>query len=208
RRADAALAFHALFDRRRGALGDAPGLGGDAPWRQLAGSEAPTPRPRLRCGRHHPARSRPFHLAPRPLALNDLLAALGNFDTQLYLAIAEQRNPVTSVIAVALTYLNWNGFFWWILAFLLLRSRGLNRRGFAATGTVVLAMLDAWWFTEILKLIVRRPRPFDALANAPGLLPAPETVIAHPSSFSFPSGDASLSMGAAVAFAYVSPRYR
>jgi len=140
--------------------------------------------------------------------LNDLLAALGNFDTQLYLAIAAQRNLVTSVIAVALTYLNWNGFFWWILAFLLLRSRGLNRRGVAATGTVVLAMLAAWGFTEILKLIVRRPRPFDALANAPGLLPAPETVIAHPSSFSFPSGDAALAMGAAIAFAQVSPKYR
>jgi membrane-associated phospholipid phosphatase len=140
--------------------------------------------------------------------LNDLLAALGNFDTQLYLAIAAQRNPVTSVIAVALTYLNWNGFFWWILAFLLLRSRGLNRRGIAATATVVIAMLTSWWFTEVLKLVVQRPRPFDALANAPGPLPAPETVIAHPSSYSFPSGDASLAMGAAVAFAYVSPKYR
>ena len=140
--------------------------------------------------------------------MNDLLAALGNFDTQLYLAIAAQRNLVTSVIAVALTYLNWNGFFWWILAFLLLRSRGLNRRGIAATGTVVLATLAAWGFTEILKLIVRRPRPFDALANAPGLLPAPETVIAHPSSFSFPSGDAALAIGAAIAFAQVSPKYR
>jgi len=91
--------------------------------------------------------------------LNDLLVALGNFDTQLYLAIAAQRNLVTSVIAVALTYLNWNGFFWWILTFLLLRSRGLNRRGIAATGTVVLAMLTSWGFTEIVKLIVRRPRP-------------------------------------------------
>jgi len=140
--------------------------------------------------------------------LNDLLAALGNFDTQLYLAIAAQRNLVTSIIAVALTYLNWDGFFWWILAFLLLRSRGLNRRGIAATGTVVLAMLTSWWFTEITKLVVQRPRPFEALANAPGPLPAPETVIAHPSSYSFPSGDASLAMGAAVAFAYVSPRYR
>ena len=140
--------------------------------------------------------------------MNDILAALGNFDTQLYLAIAAQRNLVTSVVAVALTYLNWDGFFWWILAFLLLRSRGLNRRGLAATGTVVMAILTSWWFTELAKLVVRRPRPFEALANAPGPLPAPETVIAHPSSYSFPSGDASLALGAAVAFAYVSPKYR
>ncbi len=140
--------------------------------------------------------------------MNDLLSALGNFDTQLYLAIAEQRNFVTSVIAVALTYLNWDGFFWWILAFLLLRSRGLNRRGIAATATVVLAMVDAWAIDELIKLVVRRPRPFEALANAPGALPAPETVIAHPSSYSFPSGDAALAMGAAVAFAYVTPKYR
>ncbi len=140
--------------------------------------------------------------------MNDFLAALGNFDTQLYLAIAEQRNLVTSVVAVALTYLNWNGFFWWILAFLLLRSRGLSRRGIAATATVVFGMFDAWAATELLKLVVRRPRPFEALANVPGALPAPETIIAHPSSFSFPSGDAALAMGAAVAFAHVSPKYR
>ena len=140
--------------------------------------------------------------------MNDLLAALGNFDTQLYLAIAAQRNLATSVVAVALTYLNWNGFFWWILAFLLLRSRGINRRGITATATVIPAALDAWLITEILKLIVRRPRPFDAIANAPGALPAPETVIAHPSSYSFPSGDAALALGAAVAFAYISPKYR
>ena len=140
--------------------------------------------------------------------MNDLLTAIGNFDTQLYLAIAEQRNVVTSVIAVALTYLNWNGFFWWILAFLLLRSRGFNRRGIAATATVVFGMVDAWAIDELIKLVVQRPRPFEALADAPGALPAPETVIAHPSSYSFPSGDAALAMGAAVAFAYVTPKYR
>jgi hypothetical protein len=112
--------------------------------------------------------------------VNELLAALGNFDTQLSLAIAEQRNIVTSVIAVALNYLNWDGFFWWILAFLLLRSRGLNRRGIAATATVVFAMVDAWAIDELIKLVVRRPRPFEALANAPSALPAPETVVAHP----------------------------
>jgi len=76
--------------------------------------------------------------------LNDFLTALGNFDTQLYLAIAEQRNIVTSVIAVAFTYLNWNGFFWWVLAFLLLRSRGVNRRGIAATATVVYGTGASW----------------------------------------------------------------
>ena len=140
--------------------------------------------------------------------MSDFLAAVGNFDTQLYLAIAAQRTLVTSVVAVALTYLNWNGFFWWILTFLLLRSRGLGRRGIAATATVVFGLIDAWTLAEIIKLIVRRPRPFDALANAPGALPAPETIIAHPSSYSFPSGDAAIAMGAAVAFAYVSPRYR
>ncbi|OLC19652.1 MAG: hypothetical protein AUH33_05335 [Chloroflexi bacterium 13_1_40CM_68_21] len=140
--------------------------------------------------------------------MNDILGALGAFDTQLYLALAAQRNVVTSVIAVSLTYLNWNGFFWWILAFLLLRSRGLTRRGITATATAVIGLVDAWAFAEILKLVVRRPRPFDAIPNAPGGLPAPETVVAHPSSFSFPSGDAALAMGAAVAFAYVTPRFR
>jgi len=140
--------------------------------------------------------------------LNDILVAIGNFDTQLYLAIAAQRNFVTSVIAVAFTYLNWNGFFWWLLAFLLLRSRGLNRRGVAATATVLFGMIDGWALTEILKIIVHRPRPFDAIGVPPSILPAPETLIAHPSSFSFPSGDATLAMGAAVAFASVSPRYR
>src|SRR3989449_713285 len=81
-------------------------------------------------------------------------------------------------------------------------------RGIAATATVVVGMIDAWAATELIKLIVRRPRPFEALANAPSALPAPETVIAHPSSYSFPSGDAALAMGAAVAFAYVTPKYR
>jgi alpha-mannosidase/membrane-associated phospholipid phosphatase len=134
--------------------------------------------------------------------LSEILGALGNFDTQLYLAIAEQRNLATSIVAVALTYLNWNGFFWWILAFLLIHARGVNRRGLAATATVVLGLADAWLVAELLKLVVRRPRPFDAIPSAP------DTLIAHPVTFSFPSGDAALALGCAVAFAIVVPRYR
>src|SRR5207237_10227426 len=133
------------------------------------------------------ARRRPLRLATRPLALTEFLSTLGNFDTQLYLAIAAQRNIVISIVAVALTYLNWNGFYWWILALLLLHSRGLTRRGIAATGTVVLALVDAWWVTELLKLVVRRPRPFDALTASPQLLPAPETSIPPPSTSRAPS---------------------
>src|SRR5258706_5735875 len=54
----------------------------------------------------------------------------------------------------------------------------------------------------MLKLVVRRPRPFAAIVNAP------VTLIDHPSSFSFPSGDAAFATGAAVALAAVAPRWR
>src|SRR5258706_15272974 len=54
----------------------------------------------------------------------------------------------------------------------------------------------------MLKLVVRRPRPFAAIVNAP------VTLIDHPSSFSFPSGDAAFATGAAVALGAVAPRWR
>src|SRR5207247_725718 len=92
-----------------------------------------------RCRSDRP-RSRALRLAAPARALNDIVGALGAFDTQLYLAVAAQRNVATSVIAVALTYLNWNGFFWWVLALLLLRSRVLTRRGLAALARVVVGV--------------------------------------------------------------------
>jgi len=67
---------------------------------------------------------------------------------------------------------------------------------------VALGLAGAWGIAELLKLLIRRPRPFDAIAGAP------DTLLAHPASFSFPSGDAALAFGAAAALGIVAPRYR
>ena len=134
--------------------------------------------------------------------MSGLLDALGAFDAQLYLAVAGQRNVVADALAVAITFLNFDGFLWWFAALLLARTRGLGRRGLASIATVILGFVGAWGFADLLKLLIRRPRPFDAIAGAP------DTLLAHPASFSFPSGDAALAFGAAAALGIVAPRYR
>ena len=134
--------------------------------------------------------------------MNDVLGAIAAFDAQLYLAIVAQRNVVVSTVAVVITDLNYNGFIWWAAVLVLVRARGIGRRGIASAATVVLGTVDGWVTAEILKLLVRRERPFDAIASAP------PTLLAHPTSFSFPSGDAALAAGAAVALGIVSPRLR
>src|SRR5256712_6118742 len=68
--------------------------------------------------------------------------------------------------------------------------------------TVFVGMVDGWILAELLKLIVRRPRPFTAIVDVP------VTLIDHPASFSFPSGDATFAVGAAIALGAVAPRWR
>src|SRR5439155_1044196 len=82
---------------------------------------APWPRlPRRRC-RHPPRRA--LRLASRARPLNDVLGALGALDRQLYLGIVDARNPLLAVLAIALTYLNYNGLIWWVGIVALARSR-------------------------------------------------------------------------------------
>ena len=123
------------------------------------------------------------------------------FDQQLYTAIVAARNPLIAVVAIVITYLNFQGLQWWLLGIVLWRTRG-GRRGLWVTLTIFNGMVLAWATAETIKFLVRRPRPFLAIPDA--LTP----IIPAPSSYSFPSGDTALAFGAAVAFGQCFPRYR
>src|SRR5256885_6635748 len=131
--------------------------------------------------------------------------ALLRLDDQLYLAIfsATASSAVLSTLAVAIYWLNWNGLIWWVAGLAIARARGFARRGLWAMLTVYLGMTGGWAITElVLKPLVRRERPFTGFADLP------PTLIDHPASFAFPSGDATFATGAAVALATVLPRWR
>ena len=129
---------------------------------------------------------------------------LAKIDAQLYGAIvsATASSRLLEVLVVTIAWINWNGLIWWLAGALISRARGFTRRGRFALLTVYLGMVDGWLVAELLKLVFRRPRPFTAIVDAPA------TLIDHPASFSFPSGDAAFSVGAAVALGSVAPRWR
>ncbi|HVR88886.1 MAG TPA: phosphatase PAP2 family protein [Candidatus Limnocylindria bacterium] len=124
------------------------------------------------------------------------------FDERLYLAILSERNTVIAFAAVAFVVANFQGLMWWVFGLGLMRRRGFGRRGAWIALTVFSGLGIAWSAAELLKLVVQRPRPFLAI------LIAPPTLIAHPSGYSFPSGDTALAFGAAVALGHVLPRLR
>ena len=124
------------------------------------------------------------------------------FDERLYLAILAARTQLIGVIAVIVTFANFQGLVWWIIGAALMRSRGGGRRGAWIGLTIFIGLGISWAAAEALKELVRRPRPYNALVTVP------PTLIDAPSSFSFPSGDAALAFGAAVALGQVLPRLR
>ncbi|MDQ3400515.1 MAG: phosphatase PAP2 family protein, partial [Chloroflexota bacterium] len=134
--------------------------------------------------------------------MTDLLEAVFRFDRELYLGINTSRNEVTAVLALALVVANFNGLIWYFASYGVLRGRGLGRRGLWAALTVLVGMAVPWAVAEVLKLVFRRPRPFIAIPDAPPRLQF------DPESYSFPSGDAALAMGAAVALGQMYPRLR
>ena len=123
------------------------------------------------------------------------------FDQRLYSAIVAARDPLITVVAIVITYLNFFGLQWWLLGVVMWRTRG-GRRGLWVALTIFIGMVLAWASAETLKRIVQRPRPFVAIPDA--LAP----VIPEPGSYSFPSGDTALAFGAAVAFGQCFPRFR
>src|ERR1700687_4565912 len=135
-RADAPLALHALLRPRHDPLGDAARLGRDAARRSLARPEALAQGSRLHRRRDHRRGGRLLRLAPRA----PLMDALFAFDRQLYSAIvtAVANNLLLAGLAIAIAYLNWNGFIWWIAGLFVARARGWGRRGLWAAFTVYL----------------------------------------------------------------------
>jgi alpha-mannosidase/membrane-associated phospholipid phosphatase len=115
---------------------------------------------------------------------------------------AVANNGLLAALAIAVAYINFNGLIWWIAGVLVARARGFGRRGVWGALTVYLGLLDGWLVAELLKLVVRRPRPFSVV------LDLPPTLITEPTSFSFPSGDAAFAFGAAVALGRVAPAWR
>ena len=126
------------------------------------------------------------------------------FDTQLFTAIvtAVASNGLLAALATLVAYVNFNGLIWWISGALVARARGLGRRGVWGALTVYFGLVDGWLVAELLKLVVRRPRPFSVV------LDLPPTLISEPTTFSFPSGDAAFAFGAAVALGRVAPAWR
>jgi len=123
-------------------------------------------------------------------------------DAQLYLILTNARSALLDVFLFAILALNWNGAIWWICGLLVARARGFGRRSLWAALTIYLGLVDGWITAELLKLVFQRPRPFDAIASAP------PTLIPHPTSYSFPSGDAAFAIGAALAVGSVLPSWR
>ena len=124
------------------------------------------------------------------------------FDARLYSAIIAARSGLLGALALVFVYANLLGLMWWITGIGLMRRRGFGRRGAWVALTVFTGMVVPWGAAELLKLVIRRPRPFLGIPDA-----AP-TLIAHPGSYSFPSGDAALAFGAAVALGLAMPRLR
>ena len=127
---------------------------------------------------------------------------LARLDEQIYLILVNTRSGVLDGFLFVIVILNWNGAIWWIAGVLVARARGFGRRALWGTLTVYLGLVDGWIVAELLKLVFQRARPFDSLPNVP------QTLIPHPTSYAFPSGDAAFAMGAALALGSVLPSWR
>ena len=113
------------------------------------------------------------------------------------------NNGLSSRSSSRWRYLNWNGLFWWIPGLFVCSRARPGRRGLWAALTV--------YPRSVRRLADRRAaqarRPASAAFHGRRRT-CRAALIDEPSTFSFPSGDAALAFGAAVALGHVAPAWR
>ena len=125
-----------------------------------------------------------------------MLQYVVEFDAQILLWIQDfLRTDWLNPIVLFITRLGDGGAVWIVLAALLLAGKKSRKAG----GAVAIALLLGYLGTNLLlKNLVMRPRPFDAIPQLQALVPA--------GGWSFPSGHSTSSMAAGVAMFRQLPR--
>lgn len=120
-----------------------------------------------------------------------MIEAFVNFESDLLLFIQDNfRNGLLNPVFLFVTTLGNAGAVWIVSSVLLLLHPKTRKIGAMALVALLLSLLVN---NLILKNLVARTRPFDAI---PGLA----TLIAHPTDYSFPSGHTASSFAAAGVF--------
>ena len=120
-----------------------------------------------------------------------------NIDLSILMFVQEHlRSAVGNAVMVFITHLGDGGWLWIAIGVLLLFFKKTRIAGFS----VLISLAINAFFTNItLKDLIARPRPFHV---SEAIVP----LIAHPSSFSFPSGHTSGSLTAALALYKTTPK--
>lgn len=111
------------------------------------------------------------------------------FDFAVLFALQKIHCTLLNVFFAFFTYIGSGGILWIAAAVVLLCIRNKRTAGLAASIALILELVVNEW---IIKHIFERPRPFT-------LHPEIDTIVAKPSSFSFPSGHTCSSFAAATA---------
>lgn len=128
-----------------------------------------------------------------------MLNFIQHFDLKILEWISNNlHNPILDKIFIVLTTLGDNGFIWIIIALILLITKKYRKVGLLILCALLLNLILV---NELLKNIVQRTRPFDAV-------PTIKVLIAKPSSYSFPSGHTSSAFAAVGIIAHMMKKYR
>ena len=120
-----------------------------------------------------------------------------NMDLSIMMFVQENlRSEIGNTIMKFITHLGDGGWFWIAIGVILLLFKKTRIAGFSV---LISLAINAFFTNLTLKDLIARPRPFHV---SEAIVP----LIAHPSSFSFPSGHTSGSLTAAFALYKTMPK--